>query len=442
MLEFLTHLFDTTDFPPRWHCGSWSTAHGLLHIFSDLAIWSAYFAIPGILMYFVLRRRDIPFKSIFWLFGAFILACGTTHLIEAIIFWYPLYRLAGVVKLFTALISWATVIALIPIVPKALAMRSPEELELEIAARKDAENALQQVNAELKLRIEALRSSEERFRLLVDGTNDHAIFMLDSSGQIASWNPGAERIIQYQASEIVGRHFSCFYPAEDVQSGKPEQELRTAVVQGKYEEEGWQVRKDGTKFWASVVITGLRDDTGKVRGFSKVIRDMTERKQAEENARRLLQEETARRVAEQYAQVIEEQRVQLRVTLTSIADGVITTDAEGRCTLLNPVAETLTGWTNADAAGKPLQTVFHILNETSRQIVENPVSRVLNTGCLVGLANHSVLVAKNGSERPIDESAAPIREERGELRGVVLVFRDISEKKLAETALRESEEKL
>jgi PAS domain-containing protein len=214
MFDFLTHLFDTSGFPPRWYCGSWSDAHGWLHILSDLAIWSAYFAIPVVLVSLVLRRRDVPFRGIFWLFGAFILACGTTHLMEAIIFWHPLYRLAGVIKVFTAIVSWATVLALVPIVPKALAMRSPEEREREISARKEVEAALHQANADLERQVAALRASEERFRLLVEGTRDYAIFMLDFTGKIASWNPGAQRIYQYPAEEIVGQHFSRFYPAD------------------------------------------------------------------------------------------------------------------------------------------------------------------------------------------------------------------------------------
>src|SRR5579883_1689160 len=142
MLEIIAHLFDPDGFPRRWDCGVWSDELGWLHILSDLGVWSAYVAIPCVLGYFALRRKDIPFRSMFWLFGAFILACGTTHLMEAILFWWPAYRFAGVIKLFTAIISWATVLALIPVVPKVLAMRSPEELEGEVAARKEAENAL------------------------------------------------------------------------------------------------------------------------------------------------------------------------------------------------------------------------------------------------------------------------------------------------------------
>jgi PAS domain S-box-containing protein len=127
---------------------------------------------------------------------------------------------------------------------------------------------------------EALRESEEHLRLLVDGVRDYAIFMLDPSGKVASWNQGAERIKGYQASEIIGRHFSCFYPPEDVQDGKPERELQRALAEGRYEEEGWRLRKDGSRFWADVVITALTDGTGKLRGFSKITRDITERKKA------------------------------------------------------------------------------------------------------------------------------------------------------------------
>src|SRR5947199_6157432 len=149
MWDFLAHLFDTAGFPPRWQCGSWTPAHGWLHILSDLGVWSAYVAIPCVMGFFVLRRKDIPFRLIFVLFGSFILACGTTHLMEAVIFWWPAYRLAGVIKLVTALVSWGTVLALVPVTPQALAMRSPNELEREIAARQQAEAALQRANADL-----------------------------------------------------------------------------------------------------------------------------------------------------------------------------------------------------------------------------------------------------------------------------------------------------
>jgi PAS domain S-box-containing protein len=148
MYEFLTNLFDSSGFPPRWRCGAWTGAHGWLHILSDFGIWSAYLAIPCVLVYFALRRRDLPFKLIFLLFGAFILACGATHLMEAVIFWWPAYRLAGVLKLFTAIVSWATVCALFRIAPVAFALRNPQDLEREASERKRVEelaNAMPQM---------------------------------------------------------------------------------------------------------------------------------------------------------------------------------------------------------------------------------------------------------------------------------------------------------
>jgi PAS domain S-box-containing protein len=283
---------------------------------------------------------------------------------------------------------------------------------------------------------EERRQTEEHFEQLVAGVRDYAVLLLDRPGNVLTWNAGAERIKGYQAHEIIGQHFSRFYPPDVIEQGWPAEELRRAAAEGRLEDEGWRIRKDGSRFWASVVITALREKGGEVRGFLKITRDLTERKQAEEKARRLLQEEAARRTAEQYAQVIEGQREQLRVTLTSIGDAVITTDAEGRVTLLNPVAETLTGWTNGDAVGQPLQTVFYIVNEKTRQAVENPVAKVLATGRIVGLANHTVLIAKDGTERGIDDSGAPIRDGNGNVTGVVLVFRDVTEQRKAEQSAR------
>ena len=121
-----------------------------------------------------------------------------------------------------------------------------------------------------------LLESEERFRLLVEGVKDYAIFMLDADGRVTTWNLGAERIKGYSAEEIVGEHFSIFYTDEDAERGHPEEVLRLAATEGTYEEEGPRVRKDGTTFWASVLVTALRDEAGSLRGFAKVTRDVTE----------------------------------------------------------------------------------------------------------------------------------------------------------------------
>jgi diguanylate cyclase (GGDEF)-like protein/PAS domain S-box-containing protein len=142
-----------------------------------------------------------------------------------------------------------------------------DELELRLAARNFAFET-------------SARAAEEHFRLMVDGVKDHAIFMLDVGGNVASWNPGAQRIKGYRSQEILGRHFSAFYPPEDIAAGKPPRELAIAAAEGRVEDEGWRLRRDGTRFWASVVITALRDQDGALRGFGKITRDLTEQRAA------------------------------------------------------------------------------------------------------------------------------------------------------------------
>lgn len=156
---------------------------------------------------------------------------------------------------------------------------------------------------------DALRASEERFRLLVDGARDYAIFALDPAGHVATWNPGAERIKGYRAEEIIGRHFSRFYMQADIERGKPSQALKAAEREGRYEDEGWRVRKDGSLFWANVIITALHGKDGKLIGFSKVTRDFSNRKAAEEA---LLLELSGAMLA----------GLDIRMTLAAIAAGI------------------------------------------------------------------------------------------------------------------------
>jgi len=166
----------------------------------------------------------------------------------------------------------------------------------EIEARKQAERELQRLNETLEQRasergqqlatsLTKLEDTQRRFELLVQGVTDYAIYMLDPGGHVVNWNPGAERIKGYAVAEILGRHFSSFYTAEDQTEGTPRKALATARQTGKYEAEGWRVRKDGSRFWASVVINAIKDPNGQLLGFAKITRDLTERRAADERAR-------------------------------------------------------------------------------------------------------------------------------------------------------------
>jgi PAS domain S-box-containing protein len=170
---------------------------------------------------------------------------------------------------------------------------------------------------------EEARRSEERFGLLVQSVRDYAIFMLDPGGHIATWNAGARNIKGYTAEEITGRHFSVFYTKADIDDGKPARELEIATREGVYEEEGWRVRKDGTQFWANVVITPVRGADGRLAGFAKVTRDLTDRRAASEraleDARRIASEETARTAAELRAREFRDLAEQLRSQAAELA---------------------------------------------------------------------------------------------------------------------------
>lgn len=164
---FFSNLLNTEGFPPRWNCGTgWTTGHGWLHIISDFAIFGAYFAIPMVLAYFILARKDIPFPPILWLFVAFIAMCGVGHLVEGTIFWTPWYRLSGLLKALTAIVSWITVVALIRIVPTALNLPGlavvNAELEREVLERKTAEEKLQRSYDELQEFTSNVLGREER----------------------------------------------------------------------------------------------------------------------------------------------------------------------------------------------------------------------------------------------------------------------------------------
>jgi PAS domain S-box-containing protein len=198
----------------------------------------------------------------------------------------------------------------------------------------------------------------ELLQMLVESLRDYAIIMLDSQGKVISWNPAAGRLKGWRAEEIIGQHFSKFYPTEDVANGKTEMELRVAAQEGRFEDEGWRVRKDGSRFWANVVITALKDRQGRLRGFGKVTRDLTERRNAEEKIRRQA-EEIIEMAAVPVVQVWEGI---VLVPLIGTLDSQRTQQLMER--LLNKVTETSSPVALVDITGVPTidtQTAQHLI---------------------------------------------------------------------------------
>ena len=245
---------------------------------------------------------------------------------------------------------------------------------------------------------------------IVESSED-AIVTEDLNGVITSWNQGGERIFGYRAQEAIGRPASILAPPED--SAEPP-EIPDRVRRGEHVKPFETVRrtKAGGLVHVSQSMSAVLDASGRVHGISTISRDITAWIEAQRQ--------------------IAEHRERLRVTLGSIGDAVVATDTDGRVTYLNPVAERLTGWSARNAAGQPLEDVFRIISEESRQTMESPAARVLRDGEVVGLANHTLLISRDGREIAIDDSAAPIRNTRGGMIGMVLVFRDVSAKRAGE----------
>jgi PAS domain S-box-containing protein len=237
---------------------------------------------------------------------------------------------------------------------------------------------------------EALRLSEERFRMLVDGVADYAIYMLDPRGVVATWNAGAEKIKGYRAADVIGREFSLFFSEEDRRAGRPQGELEQAASTGRFEEEGWRLRADGSRFWAHVVLTALRDTNGTLRGFSKITRDLTDRRQAEETARELERQNNARMIAEAAESRVRQERERFRTLsreldgiLEGVVDGITVQDRSGRLLFANSAAARQIGFASREellrAAPSELIKSFELLDEHGNLVAPHnlPGRRVL-----------------------------------------------------------------
>ncbi len=262
---------------------------------------------------------------------------------------------------------------------------------------------------ERKIAEEALRDSEERFRLVVEGVTDYEIFMLDPAGRILLWNIGAERSKGYSPEEIIGRHHSIFFTKEDIARGLPEVELKIAADKGHFEDEGWRVRKNGSLYWAHVVVTAMRDNDGNLRGYSKVVRDISDRKKAEET--------------------LKESEERYRVIVETASDAILTIGEESVIVFANPAVEKIFGYAFDEVIGKKLTL---LMPERLRSSHMAAVKRHIKTGKRVVKWEGIELpgLHKSGREIPLEISYGEfIKGERHFFTGIV---RDISDRKQAE----------
>jgi PAS domain S-box-containing protein len=255
----------------------------------------------------------------------------------------------------------------------------------------------------------------QQFQLLVNAVVDYAIFMLDSDGNVLTWNPGAERIKGYAADEIIGRHFSQFYTAEDRAAGEPERALRTALTEGKYDKEAWRVRKDGTRFWAMVVIDPIRDEKGNHIGFAKVTRDMTERRRADE-ALRTSQE-------------------QFKLLIQGVTDyAIYMLDPSGKITNWNAGGQRIKGYAPDEIVGKHFSQFY---TEEDREAGEP--ARALETAAREGrFEKEGWRVRKDGTRFWANVIVDAIHDDAGRLIGFAKVTRDMTEKRKAQDELEQA----
>jgi PAS domain S-box-containing protein len=266
--------------------------------------------------------------------------------------------------------------------------------------------------AEARVHVAPTESSD-LFQRLVEGVRDYAIFMLDPNGHVMTWNVGAQRIKGYAAGEIIGRHFSAFYTPDAIERKWPQHELEAAAREGQFEDEGWRVRKDGTRFWANVVITPMHADDGSLLGFSKVTRDLSERRAHEEQLRQ------------------SEER--FRLLLEGVRDyAIIMLDPDGRISSWNFGASRILGYDPGDVLGRSFEMFFTPADRAAGLPAEE-----LRTARLNGRAEDQAWrMRKDGTRFFADVIVTALHDAHGELRGFAKVTRDLSDQKRAE-ALQE-----
>ena len=416
MPEILKAFLSAGGFIPHGHCYLWKPELVGLHIVSDVLIALAYYSIPFMLVYFVRKRRDIPFDWIFLMFGSFIVACGTTHLLDVWTLWHPIYWVSGFVKAITALVSLCTAALLVPLIPKALALPSPAQLEATNVALRNEITQRKQVE-------EALRQSEERLQALLDNA-PAVIYIKDSEGRLILVNPEFENRFQISKEKVLGKSYYGLFPAHMADEFRAnDQQVLAAGTPLRLEEVVPQ--EDGLHTYISIQFP-LYNSSGVPYGLGGISTDITERKEAEEKLQQL---------------------TTLQQAILDFANySIISTTVDGTICTFNAAAERWLGYKANEVVGKATAALIHDSEEIAQRAQELAAEMgVPSEGFKTLLAKVSCgepderewsYIRKDGSRFPVLLSVTVLRDAEGNITGFLGVASDITERKRTEEALR------
>ena len=405
--DFFRQLMDSSDWPPRWHCGKWTEFHGWLFIVSDLLIWSSYFAIPVVILKYISRKQNARFIRLYFLFAAFILACGATHFLDAVAFWVPLYRLSALVRLITGIISWITVFYIVKYLPLAVSLRPVKELEQEIEQRQKAEEQFRSLNAELDRLVMSRTAEISDYKYALDQSSIVAI--TDQKGIIRHVNDNFCRISKYSREELIGQDHriinSGFHSKEFIR------ELWVTIGNGKiWKGELKNKAKDGSTYWVDTTIVPFLTAEGKPRQYIAIRADITERKKAEE------------------------QQALLASIINSSDEAILSIGLDGVITSWNRGAARLFGYPPGEALGKNISMLIAPERRREEELIMNKIA--------MGeyIEQHiTERLRKDSSIVQVSLNVAPLRDPDGNIVGGSGIARNITEQRNAEIKIRQSE---